>query len=89
VSTADAQPAQDAGHFADLAPAVTAITVNRGRPTDAELAALISVLLAALAGAPMPPGDPPPPSRWAERGRVLSAPPRPGPHSWRASALPH
>jgi Acyl-CoA carboxylase epsilon subunit len=72
----------------DPAPA-PALSVKRGRPTDAELAALIGALLAALApdaaeGAPVPA----PHSRWADRAPGWHALPRSGPSSWRASALP-
>ncbi|MGH3249732.1 MAG: acyl-CoA carboxylase epsilon subunit [Trebonia sp.] len=67
------------------------ITVTRGRPTPAELAAVIAVLLAAgQAGATATPAAPAPRgSAWAERSRLPGALPPPGPSSWRASAQPH
>jgi hypothetical protein len=66
-----------------------ALSVVRGRPTDAELAALIGALLAALA----PPAAEAAPTtsprcRWADRSPGWLGLPRPGPSSWRASALP-
>ena len=65
------------------------ITVTRGRPTHAEIAAVVAVLLSARAAAtPKPAAPAAPPSRWAEGRRTRTALPRPGPHSWRASALP-
>jgi hypothetical protein len=71
-------------------PASPVITVTRGRATDAELAAVVVVLLGTR-----PPHAPGPtvvaarPSLWAASLRGQSALSRPGPHSWRASALPH
>jgi acyl-CoA carboxylase epsilon subunit len=66
------------------------ITVTRGEPTSAELAAVLAVLFAArsaaTAGLPAESGRP---SRWAEHSRARAVFPRPGPHAWRASALPH
>jgi Acyl-CoA carboxylase epsilon subunit len=78
----------------DEASAVPVIAVTRGEPTRAELAAvlavLLPVLLAARSAAPGgPAGDRTPASRWAEHSRARTAFPRPGPHAWRASALPH
>lgn len=62
------------------------VRVTRGAPTDEELAAVVSVLLArALAAPPAPPA---PPSRWRESGLPALAGLRPGPGAWRASALP-
>ncbi len=70
------------------------ITVVRGGPTPAELAAAVAVLLAAVP-APGPAGTraaaPAAPARipaWTDRARARQVLPRPGPHSWRASALP-
>jgi Acyl-CoA carboxylase epsilon subunit len=65
------------------------ITVTRGRATHAEIAAIVAVLLPvrpSAAVAPAPPAAPP--SRWADGARTRAALLRPGPHSWRASALP-
>jgi hypothetical protein len=65
------------------------ITVIRGGPTPAELAAAVAVLLAAVtAGAAAVPVAPAPLSAWADRSRGLRGLPRPGARSWRASALP-
>jgi hypothetical protein len=65
------------------------ITVSKGRATPAELAAVLAVLTAysaqaAAAAAAHPAAG----SLWAERSRDWFTLPRPGPRSWRASALP-
>ncbi|HEY0935970.1 MAG TPA: acyl-CoA carboxylase subunit epsilon [Trebonia sp.] len=60
------------------------ITVVRGEPTPAELAALVTVLLA-LGGAEAE-TVPDRPSAWADR--TLVPWPRPGAQAWRASARP-
>ena len=66
-----------------------ALSVASGRPTDAELAALISALLAALSpGAAEAAPTPAPRSQWADRSPGRHGLPRPGPSSWRASARP-
>jgi hypothetical protein len=76
------------------------ITVVRGRPTQDELAALVPVLLAA--GSAAEPADAVAPAvtaratarvtaragAWTDRARAWHALPRPGPHAWRAAALP-
>jgi hypothetical protein len=67
---------------------VPVITVIRGRPTPAELAAAVAVLLAAAASAPGPAPAAARSSAWVEHFRTPHGLPRPGPHSWRASALP-
>jgi acyl-CoA carboxylase epsilon subunit len=70
------------------ASAVPVITVTRGEATAGELAAVLTVLLAARSTAPAGrSAQRPRSSRWAERSRVRAAFPRPGPHAWRASAL--
>jgi hypothetical protein len=63
-----------------------AIRVTRGNPAPAELAAVLAVLLTARSAAPAAPE--PARSRWAEHAFVRATLPRPGPRSWRASALP-
>ena len=61
----------------------------RGRPTDAELAALIGALLAALSpDAAEAAPNPAPRRRWADRSPGRHGLPGPGPSSWRASGLP-
>jgi len=64
------------------------ITVVRGRPTPAELAAAVAVLAAGSAAAAAAPAVPARPSAWATRSRARSALPPPGQRSWRAYALP-
>jgi Acyl-CoA carboxylase epsilon subunit len=69
--------------------ALPLVAVTRGRPTAAELAAVVAVLLTAgSAGAAVPPAPPARPSAWANRSRVRSQLPTFGPGAWRASALP-
>jgi len=65
--------------------------VERGNPSDEEMAALVAVLVR-LSATPAP-SEPPTRSRWAMSARPGYAdrggrPARPGPHGWRASALP-
>ena len=64
------------------------ISVVCGRPTSAEIAAVVAVLLAA--DSPGQATTPPVAGRsvWAGHSRTRPAILRPGPHSWRASALP-
>ena len=65
------------------------ITVTRGLATPAEIAAIMAVLLSVRTPAAVAPvAESAPLSRWAEGYRTRAAFPRPGPHSWRASALP-
>ena len=59
------------------------IRIVRGVPTDEELAALVSALLALPRGAG---SVPPPVSRWARSARPRGI--TRGPDTWRASALP-
>jgi len=66
------------------------LRVERGVPTDEELAAIVGVFLTRAVPAPAPAE---PVSRWAASARpgtVLGdgRPARPGPHGWRSSALP-
>ena len=62
------------------------ITVIHGRPTSAELAAALTVLLTASA---TPSREGVCSSHWADRSLMLTALPRPGRSSWRVPALPH
>jgi hypothetical protein len=65
------------------------ITVTRGLATPAEIAALMAVLLSVRTSAAVAPAaESAPLSRWAEGYRARAALPRPGLHSWRASARP-
>jgi hypothetical protein len=62
------------------------LTIERGNPDDAELAALL-VVLAALAGGNLP--EPAPaPSAWADPAWRTGAPGRLGPAAWRLAGLP-
>ena len=60
--------------------------VVRGTPTDAELAALTVVLLAAAS--PAADAPPPEPSAWNDRAALMRRPLPVGPGAWRTSALP-
>jgi hypothetical protein len=62
------------------------LRVVRGQPTDAELAALVTVLAARAAAATR--AAPRPRSDWADPARRLRPPARPGPDAWRRSAPP-
>jgi len=66
------------------------LSVVRGSPTDAELAALVTVIAARAAatagGVPAPP--PPPRSRWSDKSRLMRPSIMPGQDAWRGSALP-
>ena len=63
-----------------------ALTVVAGRPSAEELAALTVALSAVLATRDGPAGRPWAASGWADRSRMMGAPPRPGPDAWRHSA---
>ena len=66
------------------------LTVVHGKPTPAELAAVVAVLLAA-ADAGQAGGSATVAAQrslWAEHASVRHQLPRPGPGAWRASALP-
>jgi hypothetical protein len=58
------------------------VSVVRGKPTDIELAALVTVLVAASSEVDAEPAQTPV-SHWARSAR-----PSMTPHSWKASALP-
>ena len=68
------------------------LSIVRGQPTEAELAAVVAVLAvraraaAALASVPGPAGASR--STWSDRSRQLREPIAPGRGAWRASALP-
>jgi hypothetical protein len=76
-----ANAAQPGGH--------PVVTVTGGRATQAEVAAIVAVLLSVRTpAAAAPAAESARPSRWAEGARTRAALPRPGPRSWHASALP-
>lgn len=62
------------------------LRVVRGEPSDAELAALATVLAGLSAAAPGP--APAPRSAWGDPARMLADRRHPGPDAWRRSALP-
>ena len=72
------------------------LSVVRGNPTDAELAALVTVLAAragAAAAAPISAAGQPTPargtrSRWSDKSWLMRASLSPGPDAWRRSVLP-
>jgi hypothetical protein len=64
------------------------LSVVRGEPTAAELAALVVVIAARAAqGGPAEPMRPPA-AEWSSKRRLLRLPPAPGPDAWRVSVLP-
>jgi hypothetical protein len=66
------------------------LRVVRGRPADAELAALVAVLAARAAATRASTADHPQrPSAWSAPAARLRRPVHPGPDAWRRSALPH
>jgi hypothetical protein len=66
------------------------LTVVRGAPTAADVAA-VTVVIGALArgGNQRPLPQRPGGARWAARDRLMRPPLSAGPGAWRASALPH
>ena len=65
------------------------LKVVAGDPSAEELAALtvaLSAVLAARGGPAVQPGRAA--SGWADRSRMMGAPPSPGPDTWRRSAWP-
>ena len=73
----------------DEASAVPVVSVTRGKATPADLAAVLAVLLMARpVTSDAPAAEPGRSALWANHSRVRTALPRPGPHSWRATALP-
>jgi len=66
------------------------LTVVRGEPTAAELAALTVVVGALVRGANQPPvAERPAGRRWAAKDQMMRPQLRSGPGAWRASAAPH
>ena len=70
------------------APQAPLVTVTRGEPTPAELAAVLAVLYAVAANraSRAPTGPARARSAWMEHSRVRRTLPPPGPGAWRASA---
>jgi Acyl-CoA carboxylase epsilon subunit len=64
------------------------IAVTRGRPTPAELAAVLAVVFASAQAPPPAPAGMQRPSGWTRGARLRSALPPSGPRAWRTSALP-
>jgi len=67
------------------------LSVVRGHPTDAELAAVVTVL-AARAGTAAAAAYEPTPARarsgWSDKSRLMRTSLSPGPDAWRRSAVP-
>jgi hypothetical protein len=81
--------AGDAAVPAGEAAVVPAIRIERGEPTDDELAALIAALGLALSTPGNHESAPRPTRRWADSARPRpDRLPRPGPNAWRRSTLP-
>ncbi|AYY14405.1 acyl-CoA carboxylase subunit epsilon [Actinobacteria bacterium YIM 96077] len=64
------------------------VRVVRGNPTDDELAALTTVIVAKAAATAEARAPQPRPSTWAAYWRSVRPQLRPGPGAWRASGLP-
>ncbi|HEX5189023.1 MAG TPA: acyl-CoA carboxylase epsilon subunit [Streptosporangiaceae bacterium] len=65
------------------------ISVVRGQPTEAELAAVVTVLAArAAAAAAVPAPERASRSSWSDASRLMREPVVPGQGAWRRSALP-
>ena len=65
------------------------LEVVAGDPSAEDLAALTVALSAVLAARGAPAGQPGrAASGWADRSRLMNAPPRPGPDAWCRSARP-
>jgi hypothetical protein len=62
------------------------LRVVRGEPTDAELAALTTAVLALVPDSTAP--APPPAGRWNDPAARMRRELHPGPGAWRASAWP-
>ncbi|KAA5838196.1 acyl-CoA carboxylase epsilon subunit [Saccharopolyspora hirsuta] len=82
-------------HDADAVPERPVLRIVRGDPDEAELAALTAALtgLAAAQAASAEPQQREPMSLWGDPAAAVRHPAgrrplRPGPHAWRASALP-
>ncbi len=64
------------------------LRVVRGRPDDAELAALTAVVAGLASAGAGAVEKPLPRTRWADPASRLRLPAHPGPTAWRASAYP-
>ncbi|GAB3278292.1 acyl-CoA carboxylase subunit epsilon [Parasphingorhabdus pacifica] len=69
------------------------LRIVRGNPDDTEIAALTVALAGAATARGVAPAPEGPASVWADRSEALRRPAghrplRPGPHTWRTSALP-
>ncbi|MGI9091965.1 MAG: acyl-CoA carboxylase subunit epsilon [Mycobacteriales bacterium] len=64
------------------------LRIVRGQPTDAELAAVVTVLSALARAGPTGSAARAPTSGWLDRCALLAAPPPAGRGAWRRSALP-
>jgi hypothetical protein len=75
----------DAAEGGTGVPAAPVISISRGQPSAAEVAAVVAALLAAraaAAGRPLPPARS---SEWTSRSRLRPVLGRPGPHAWRSA----
>ncbi len=77
------------GGIGAAAGAAGLVRVVKGTPDEAELAALVAGIVAARAAAGPAEQEDPVASAWADRGRRLGLPTRPGRDSWRWSARPY
>jgi hypothetical protein len=87
VRAAGSQAAQPATGQAGQPASGPVLAVVAGHPSAEELAALTVALRAVLAARGGPAGQPGRASPgWADRSRLMGAPPAPGPDAWRRSA---
>ena len=82
-----AEEAREHPAVSEQQPQQPVLRVERGDPTDEELAAVVAVLLAGLSGGGEP-EHPAPRPRWGAPGRTLGSSYGPARGGWRASGLP-
>ena len=87
--TGDGRPARPASGGDTQPPGGPALKVVAGHPSAEELAALTVALSAVLTARGAPASQPGrAASGWADRSRMMGAPPGPGRGAWRRSARP-
>jgi Acyl-CoA carboxylase epsilon subunit len=79
-------PRSRVGGVSEQQPPEPVLRIEKGDPTDEELAALIAAVSAKIEASRAVPERRP--SNWAAYWRSVGAPPSPGPSAWRQSTLP-